>query len=972
LLTDADVVVIIGASLLHDIAMHLRVEGFLTLVAKDSRFKPLAWFKENQDDHVADQPWFELWEAYSREAGRFSARALGDIIGLGEAKSWSFKGLPDKNGQWTRNDSLIVGEFIRRHHARLAHEIAFYGFPGLPVGSGTNEFPAMGQDQNHALNDLADMIGLTARSHGTSLRVCTAYLKNFFGNAPRPNGSAVVYPMALLRVADYLQIDSSRAPAVLLQLHNPQSPRSIQEWANHGKVAGVGPGSTARSKFVTVRSGLTLELYLLLKELLSNIQSEIDHATVVLDDVYGTRFDLGLQKLNLQTRRVESNLKTPAFQRGFDFVPERTGFSTDPNLLTLLVEPLYGEQPGVGVRELMQNAVDAVQELQVWCKARGKTPESIGLATQDSDVLFEYIHRGDDSWLLRVQDKGIGMTAETIQNYFLRAGASFRRSSEWENEFLEKDGTPKLVRAGRFGIGAFAIFLLGSKFRIWTRHVSDTTGSGFYFEVEKNSQLIPIRCQQIGFVGTRIEVELSAETIRSLDIHELNKILKTGHLDVSRPVQKVDWYGLELPTVAQVIIEAEDRIPIRRRYNFSYEELDSAPYFFSILAEGFDSIYWSFKDKPNLICNGMLVSPPGNDFVHIDWSVGFLRVPSLIVSDGRNNLPLTTQRYSLQKNKLPFENELARDVVLSFIAHALICGPKDQKESLFKCKKHPLQGALDAESKLQMAKDGYNSSTVIFHGSKIEFLENMIVAWCVNSVGFFPSDPWFFSVLKISSQIVFGRITQSNFPDQIPSIPFVTPEVGLRQAIMPRNLVADSNFGTELMPLVLTNLVFNGSLLRKRKVSASQVLASVDLKCNFFAELEKHEGLPENIRIDVWTEQSSSTSRHVLYAHTGPETNAGYLQQMLQDFEAASSVSELAEALYVAEIYSEPEILEPVSLLSQLWLECLGAQAIPFDPDARQALIEEVRKKHSDLDRHLSAWEEMKSTDSIWANLYER
>ena len=56
-------------------------------------------------------------------------------------------------------------------------------------------------------------------------------------------GTAVLYPMALLRVADYLQIDRQRAPAVLLQLRNPQSPISVQEWMKHLAVESINPAS---------------------------------------------------------------------------------------------------------------------------------------------------------------------------------------------------------------------------------------------------------------------------------------------------------------------------------------------------------------------------------------------------------------------------------------------------------------------------------------------------------------------------------------------------------------------------------------------------------------------------------------------------------------------------------------------------------------------------------------------------------
>ena len=129
LLCDADAAVLIGATILHDIAMHLTTAGFLSLVGKDTRFHALPWFNESHEGHSADRPWAELWADYIREARRFSDRELTNIIGEESARTWKLDKLPEDPGRWELNHRLVIGEFIRRHHARLAHEVAIYGFP---------------------------------------------------------------------------------------------------------------------------------------------------------------------------------------------------------------------------------------------------------------------------------------------------------------------------------------------------------------------------------------------------------------------------------------------------------------------------------------------------------------------------------------------------------------------------------------------------------------------------------------------------------------------------------------------------------------------------------------------------------------------------------------------------------------------------------------------------------------------------
>lgn len=77
----------IGATLLHDIGMHLRESGFRELDRQDSRFQPLAWFRDTHEGYLADRPWHKLWGEYVREARRFSDRQLTDIIGEESARA---------------------------------------------------------------------------------------------------------------------------------------------------------------------------------------------------------------------------------------------------------------------------------------------------------------------------------------------------------------------------------------------------------------------------------------------------------------------------------------------------------------------------------------------------------------------------------------------------------------------------------------------------------------------------------------------------------------------------------------------------------------------------------------------------------------------------------------------------------------------------------------------------------------------
>ncbi|MFZ4525459.1 MAG: ATP-binding protein [Chlorobium sp.] len=456
--------------------------------------------------------------------------------------------------------------------------------------------------------------------------------------------------------------------------------------------------------------------------------------------------DLGLNQLNLKIRRIHSNLNDPKFRDNLPYVPERTGFRVDQNLLTLLVEPLYGKNPSVGVRELMQNAVDAVCELDAWSKVHGVAIELLELPEQDGDVLIEFIERGNGSWFLRVCDRGIGMTSDTIKNYFLRASASFRNSEEWIKEFVDDDGKPRVARAGRFGIGAFAVFLLGHSFRLWTRHAGADKTKGYMITASADSQLIDIRRDPNLPVGTTVEVEMTNEAVSAFGFEkeEDNKVFG-GHF-----VGYSDWFCWDWPKVVRRVVRGNETKLLPQQYVTPIRKSTLPPEWSVIYPQGFDAVYWTFGDAPTLSCNGLRIessrlSWPFNVF---EWSEEMqLEQPCVSVLDSASNLLLTIQRDKLSKGSVPFINELARDVILSFIAHALVCGPTSCAEAISSLKhNHPLD-----KSKFSQYDVGDHHPV---------FSSEHHIKWCITSDEMVPADAWHYSLLKTESCFIYGTFSQ--------------------------------------------------------------------------------------------------------------------------------------------------------------------------------------------------------------------
>jgi len=542
-LSAADAAVLIVAVLLHDSGMHLTEDGFRYLVS--SKSDQLARL-----DGFGDRPWCDLWQEYLSEASRFDGRQLTAIFGNPlpvDPRQVDISNLSER-------DRLLVGEFVRKHHARLAHEIAVFGVPG--PGPDRLVLKMTGRD-------LEDLSGLVARSHGLSMRDTFQYLRDKYDLRAYRDVHAV-FLMSLVRIADYVQVQAERAPQELLRIKELRSPISRSEWHAHSAVRDIrGNHEDPEALFVDAIPG-DVATYLKLRRLFSSIQRELDSSWAVLGEVYG-RFG-ALRELGLSIRRLRSSLDDEAaFERKVDYLPVAASFeAAGTDLLKLLVGPLYGGDISVGVRELVQNAVDACREIADWGKQRGGP--AIDSYDQHVNVLVRVFRDAEGARRLEVTDKGIGMTPDVVRNFFLKAGASFRYSESWRKEHEGPDGRPRVTRGGRFGVGALAAFLLGPKMRVTTRHVTQPPDAALTFEATLEATSVELRWTRAP-VGTRIEIELNEEAWDALkpDSYRL-AITKTNDVIGGENWGAVDWYCLETPAVRVEFQEGEETRSLTPRY----------------------------------------------------------------------------------------------------------------------------------------------------------------------------------------------------------------------------------------------------------------------------------------------------------------------------------------------------------------------------------------------------------------------
>lgn len=654
----ADVTIFVLATLLHDSALHLAEPGFHQLIKGDAKDRRVEGFDTSA--------WPTLWDEFLFTARRWDNEKLAALFGdefveQGHSVSDPF----ERWGNLTAADYKLIGEFIRRHHPRLAHEFALFGVPGNQVQFLTLP-PALSPEWR-------DLAGVTARSHGLPLRGCLDHIGKKYHKRDYQSIHAV-YLMALLRLSDYLQIEAARAPQAVFGYRVLPSRTSQLEWRAHQAVKNITPESEDPESVEIRAEPPDVETFLRLREWLDGIQSELDTSWAVLGEVYG-RFPSRV--LGLHWRRVRSNLDDVAtFATSVSYLPRRIRVEVArAELLSLLIRPLYGDDPSYGVRELMQNAVDAVREREYF---QLKHPEHAKppLRKQEADVviwLSEFDEQAKCAWV-EISDRGIGMTEQVITDYFLKAGASYRHSDHWRRIF-ERSGLPpdptkplaQITRAGRFGVGALAGFLLGNELEVETRNIASPVG--FRFKVGITQEAIQIERVAELPVGTRVRVRVSAKTL---------EVLWKENSVVSKP-GLLDWYLLKRPTVVR-LRGASRRLVEDRIYRIDLDDWQIAETSKPL------KIHWQYPRNnraetiPSLSCNGIFVSNsaklPEIRFDRQKKHLVPVAMPLVHVTDNDGYFRLNIARNGIVGDEYGFETELYEAIIKDHLAKILCCFPE--------------------------------------------------------------------------------------------------------------------------------------------------------------------------------------------------------------------------------------------------------------------------------------------------------
>ncbi len=343
-------------------------------------------------------------------------------------------------------------------------------------------------------------VGLIAASHHWPLTKVASEL-GVRGRVPfnTGEGADVAYVACLLRVIDFAHINRERASHLERALRSSIAADSVVHWDAQSNITGPNRDGN-QLVYGSTQPSDDIEAWWLFYELASGLENEIRGVSEYLLGRSESRSRFSLDSVR--------GVSTPeAFSR---FVLLGKGISPvdvrlQPNSMERLVEllggkSLYGNDKLVPIRELLQNARDAIS-----LRRTDATARSLDLV--DGKIVVEIKKEPEGTWLC-VSDNGTGMSRLVMTRYLVGVASNYWKSADFYSDFsaaAAKGFSP----AGRFGIGFLSVFMLGNRVEVETEKYG---GPRFLLRlrgVGRRGELI--ERSGTGQVGTQIRVMLDAE-----------------------------------------------------------------------------------------------------------------------------------------------------------------------------------------------------------------------------------------------------------------------------------------------------------------------------------------------------------------------------------------------------------------------------------------------------------------------------
>lgn len=407
---------------------------------------------------------------------------------------------------------------LRQLHAKHAEKLALISWESTE--SGSEEYYLISDPDLR--NTYGKIIGQIAHSHWLAIDELNDYLPKIALGAPGnfPNEWTVdpIKLACILRVADASHLDERRAPKFLQAIRKPEK-YANKHWIFQAKL--YQPRVENDRLLYTSKGSFGLEQvddWWLCYDALKMVDRELRQVDAFLGDnkkprlaVNGVSYIENPKRLSLiihteYWKPIDTQIKVSAVA---DLVSKLGG------------EQLYGKDIFVPIRELIQNASDAIRARRL-------------LENEDStwgDICIRY-GQNESSYWIEVEDNGVGMTPEVLTGTFLDFGTSFWGSGLMHSEFpgLEYKG---FQSTGRYGIGFFSAFMIGERVQVITRRYEESRDNTHVLEFRNglHERAILRKAERFEYIkngGTKIRIWLKDREIFRNIVHGVSDLNEEG------------------------------------------------------------------------------------------------------------------------------------------------------------------------------------------------------------------------------------------------------------------------------------------------------------------------------------------------------------------------------------------------------------------------------------------------------------
>ena len=369
-------------------------------------------------------------------------------------------------------DDMMQNYLRSIHHERIVDLLSNFEWPVVLNGR-VNREELMRVCQSHG-EDISNLDELDSTDN-IDLRLCSI----------------------MLRLADILDFDTTRAPQTLYDycgFDNKTSNNALkskEEWDKHLSSYGFDfthiTDRTYPYQLPYNAISMNMQVEQAINIYLDWVDQELDNCGKVMRRFTGEWKDVVLPG------KVKRNIKSEGYVSG----QYRLTLDQSQIMELLIGKDLYSD-PAVFVRELIQNAIDAV-------RTREQLDKNLPCDWTPQIKIRTWMDGEGYHWF-RIEDNGIGMTEETIKNFFLKVGCSYYTSDTFMQDKIRCKADPDYTPISRFGIGILSCFMgdeQANQVEVSTKHFKENGiyypalrlsmhgMSGYYYMASKDKHHIP-------------------------------------------------------------------------------------------------------------------------------------------------------------------------------------------------------------------------------------------------------------------------------------------------------------------------------------------------------------------------------------------------------------------------------------------------------------------------------------------------